>query len=455
MQRCRIREGLKWLFSEAALACNTWSGSEFELAHQARVRAVDLAIILLVIALPWSTSAASVFAGVVFIFILTTLQIRPLTYCLKLSPGMLPCTLLLLALLGTTWAIDVPWPERLDGGGKYVKLLMVPLLFHNGLHSSRGRWIFLAFVGSNVVLLIYSFFVFAVPHLAFQTRNNYAGIGVKNYIDQSQAFAFIAFALAALAAEALFKSKRILAALYATVSFAFFMNLMFVNIARTAFVYIPAMFLLLLFRHMKLRYVAISVSGLAILGFAVFNVSPNIQRKVSTTIAEFDKFNLDGPAAENSVGERLEFWSKSIRFFEAAPVLGHGTGSIRELFRQDAIGRTGFGALVVSNPHNQTLAVALQWGIIGVAVLWSMWISHLWLFSRSEFAAWLGMLVVVQNVISSMFNSHLSDFYQGWLYVLTVGIAGGQILRSGQALSRMTAMKGESLPSHVADTTQS
>jgi O-antigen ligase len=32
-------------------------------------------------------------------------------------------------------------------------------------------------------------------------------------------------------------------------------------------------------------------------------------------------------------------------------------------------------------------------------------------------------------VVSSLFNSHLFDFTQGWIYVFGVGVAGGMILR--------------------------
>ena len=35
------------------------------------------------------------------------------------------------------------------------------------------------------------------------------------------------------------------------------------------------------------------------------------------------------------------------------------------------------------------------------------------------------MIIVVQNIVSSLFNSHLFDFSQGWLYVFGVGAAGG------------------------------
>jgi O-antigen ligase len=35
----------------------------------------------------------------------------------------------------------------------------------------------------------------------------------------------------------------------------------------------------------------------------------------------------------------------------------------------------------------------------------------------------------VQNFLSSLVNSHLFDFGQGWLYVFGVGILGGTVLR--------------------------
>jgi hypothetical protein len=35
--------------------------------------------------------------------------------------------------------------------------------------------------------------------------------------------------------------------------------------------------------------------------------------------------------------------------------------------------------------------------------------------------------VVVQNFVSSLVNSHLFDFHEGWIYVLGVGVAGGMV----------------------------
>jgi len=72
-------------------------------------------------------------------------------------------------------------------------------------------------------------------------------------------------------------------------------------------------------------------------------------------------------------------------------VFGHGTGSIHALFEKSAVGQTGAAGVASTNPHNQTLAVAIQLGLVGVAVLWAMWIAHLLLFRGNSFAEWIGL----------------------------------------------------------------
>jgi hypothetical protein len=57
-----------------------------------------------------------------------------------------------------------------------------------------------------------------------------------------------------------------------------------------------------------------------------------------------------------------------------------------------------------------------------------MWLVHLLLFRGEGLVTWIGLLVVVQNMFTSLFNSHLFDFHEGWMYVLGVGVAGGMTL---------------------------
>lgn len=132
----------------------------------------------------------------------------------------------------------------------------------------------------------------------------------------------------------------------------------------------------------------------------------------------------------SGMGSRLEYWRKSLRFVAEAPLIGHGTGSIRGLFASAAANAEidPLRGEIVGNPHNQTLSVAVQWGVVGVLILYALWFAHLSMFRGEGLPSWIGMLVVVQNMLSSLLNTHLFDFTSGWIYVRGVGVAGGMAL---------------------------
>jgi hypothetical protein len=134
-----------------------------------------------------------------------------------------------------------------------------------------------------------------------------------------------------------------------------------------------------------------------------------------------------------SKGLRLEFWKKSVGFVAEAPIIGHGTGSINGLFRRSSIGQHQAAAVASENPHQQILTVAVQIGLVGATLLLCMWFAHMALFFGPGLLRWIGLVVVVQNVVASLFNSHLFDFTQGWLYVFGVGVIGGMVRREGLA----------------------
>jgi hypothetical protein len=58
----------------------------------------------------------------------------------------------------------------------------------------------------------------------------------------------------------------------------------------------------------------------------------------------------------------------------------------------------------------------------------TLWSDAPWPERIHALACWIGMLVVVQNMLSSLLNTPLFDFTSGWIYVLGVGVAGGMAL---------------------------
>jgi O-antigen ligase len=186
--------------------------------------------------------------------------------------------------------------------------------------------------------------------------------------------------------------------------------------------------------HLKWRTNLMILGAAAVVAAVAWASSPQLQGTITTFSSDYQRYSEQG--ASTSIGERLEYWRKSLRFFAEAPVIGHGTGSTRGLFEQAATGPAGLAASrVIGNPHNQTLNVAVQWGTVGIVVLYAMWLLHLLLFRGAGPANWIGLLVVVQNIFTSLFNSHIFDFHEGWMYVLGVGVAGGMVLK-GRPVAR-------------------
>lgn len=386
----------------------------------------DIFVVLLALSLPWSTSLVGIFAVVTVLVMLPTVDAAAFIASLKRPISAVPIALFALALVGTLWS-DARWGMRFYAVAPTAKFLLLPLLFYHFERSQRGLWVFTAFLASCVVLLAMSWLVDFYPNLTLKAEAVASpGVFVKNYIDQSQEFALCAVALAFPIASLLRAKKIALALLLGVVALGFLANMAFVIVSRTALVTIPIMLAVFAVLHLRWRTTLMILCAAMVAGVVAWAVSPLLQEKISSIGREYRLYEDHG--ATTSVGERLEFWRKSLRFFVEAPIVGHGTGSTEGLFEQAAAGQTGIAAEVIRNPHNQTLNVAVQWGVIGIVVLYAMWFSHLALFRGEGLFNWIGLLVVVQNIFTSLFNSHLFDFHEGWMYVLGVGVAGGLVL---------------------------
>jgi O-antigen ligase len=220
--------------------------------------------------------------------------------------------------------------------------------------------------------------------------------------------------------------SRTTAALLVGVALIFIGNVVFIALGRTSLVVIAVLFILLGIRHFERRALAAFMAAGVALAAVAWSTSPYLRFRV-THIAE----ELRGSYAdinESSAAARIGFWKMSLKIVRAAPLLGHGTGSAQALFAQSAAADPTAPA-GATNPHNQVLAIAIPLGLAGVVLLLAMWIAHFRMFLFPGHAAWIGISVVAQNVVGSLFNSHLFDFTQGWLYVFGVGVAGGLMLR--------------------------
>jgi len=396
----------------------------------------DVFAILAALTLPWSTTLPGIFVPCWLGAVAWVMDWRAYGRLLKQPICYLPFALVGLALIGTLWS-DAAWGARLYAVSPTLKLLVLPGLFYHFERSSRGMWVFVAFLVSCALLMVVSWLVAMDPSFSLKApgETSARGIFVKNYIAQSQEFALCAVALAYPIIRLLQANRMWQALVLGTVSLGFIINMAFVIVSRTAVVTIPIMLAVFALLHLKLRTSLMTFGVLAVMAGLALATSPQLQQKLDTFSQDYQLYKTEN--ASTSIGMRLEFWKKSFRFFAEAPVIGHGTGSTRGLFERAATGDTySATGQVIGNPHNQTLAVAVQWGATGIILLYAMWLVHLLLFRGDDLVSWIGLLVVVQNVFTSLFNSHIFDFHEGWMYVLGVGVAGGMTLAARQRNAR-------------------
>jgi O-antigen ligase len=390
---------------------------------------VDVYPALAAAALPWSTSAVCIFAAVWLAIVLPTIHWPAFFESLRAPARSLPLAFFALALLGVLWASDTA-AVKLLGLSPVVKLLAIPLLIYHYQRSERGHWVLIAFLASCVLLMGVSWATYFADWKP--SPNGMAGVPVRNYIDQSHELALCLFAVAPLLLSFAANGHRAWAIALAAIMLGFYCDMRFVATSRTTLVCFPVLLVLFAFKFLNRRHAIYLLVFAAIVEGAVLFTSPYLRDRVERTVQD-SQVTVDSNAATpaaTSNGLRLAYWRTSIRSISEAPVFGHGTGSTKQLFEREAEGKTGEWGWSIRNPHNQTLYAAIQWGVLGCLVLYAMWYFHLQLFRGSSFAAWVGLVIVVQNFVSSLFNSHLFDFHEGWIYVLGVGVAGGMVARA-------------------------
>ncbi len=387
--------------------------------------AADGLAVALAASLPWSTSATTVLAWLWLLALLPTLD-PSLRRVISIPAGAFPLLLVTLGAAGMLWA-DVPWSERFDSFSSFVKLGSIPLLIYQFCRSDSASKVLIAFIASCVLLLVASWSLLAWPSMPWPGTVKSPGVPVKDYIAQSAMFTICIFVIMQFAYDIWRGGRHRLALGLAMLALIFLANIFYVATSRSSLVVIPVLLIVFGYRLLGWKGAIGLVVGCFVLAAAAWPSATFLRLRVTSLFEELHSYQPDANAT--SAGERLVYWTKSVRFMKEAPLLGHGTGSIREQFGRAAVGQAGMAAEVSDNPHSQILAVGIQIGLAGITALVGMWIAHLALFRSGSFAAWIGLVVVIQNIVGSLFNSHLFDFTHGSVYVVGVGIAGGMVLK--------------------------
>jgi hypothetical protein len=131
------------------------------------VRLADWLVVLIAIALPWSTTGTEICIVLWLLAVLPTLDVAAIKRELKNPAGGLPVLLWCLGLTGILWA-NVSWSERFQGLDSFHRLLVIPVLLAQFRRSDHGARVIYGFLISSATALIATYVLTLTPGLTWR-----------------------------------------------------------------------------------------------------------------------------------------------------------------------------------------------------------------------------------------------------------------------------------------------
>ena len=388
------------------------------------LRARQFTAVATAFTLPLSTSGQAIAVSIFAVLTILSLDRVLLNDVIRRPAVWLPVLLVALIFIGVLWS-KLPLDQAIKWVGPYAKLLLIPLAMAATFSQRQLIEISLGFLAACLILLTLSWTSFLWPSGPW-TWFASPGVPVKDNAVQSECFALCAFGLALMAIRFGKTAQPKLMLGCAVLGLLFFADLFLIFLSKTGVLVAMSLLGVLATQLGNWRRAAMLAATAVLIGIAVSLVSMSAQRRITEITSDLRANDITQESV--STASRRDFWQKAYVFVKQSPVFGHGTGSIRPLYQEmEASAPSPYGQ-AVADPHNQILHTVLQVGLVGGLILIAMWTAHFRLFWARDTASLIGLAVVLQNIVGSMFNSHLSQVTQGMLYCLAVGLIGSLAL---------------------------
>ncbi len=380
----------------------------FETLQTNALKAGAYCIILLIIAIYFSTALAIMLTAVIAVLWLISKQYKGLAELLKQYP-VARWSLLLFAcfIIGTHYG-DASRSDGIAMLKKYRELLFIPLFLPFLADEAYRRWAWIAFIASSIVTVFSS----QLMAIGLFCVNLQCLPYFKSYITHGIFIAFFAF----FVAHKVFDSKGMMQTLYAVLLLLCVYNLFFVAEGRTGqliFIILMPLFAVQRFskKGLLLAMLVMTIFMGAFIGFS--DKASRIKEGFSSAKAHLQS---SSPQGEFSMGERFTFWKYSAQLIGKKPVFGFGTGNFTNSY-QRLSGKT------TNNPHNEFLLITVQLGVVGLLFyLGFLWSQYHYAKNLPEHDKWLAHGLLATLITSSLFNSPFLDHTEGHWFSMMIAL---------------------------------
>lgn len=364
--------------------------------------------VLTAFALPLSTAALMIFftAAVLCSLLAGNWYEKYLT--LRYNPMALMFILFFaLFLIGLSYT-TVQWPIALHTITKYSKFLLGFFLFIIFRHEKTAHFAFFAFLLAASLTLLLSLIKY-FGHWNFLHRFVSDSGVFKDHIFTGFLLAFSSYCFAVFA----FAIKNAWRWLFIVLFLLAAYNVLFINLGRSGYVVLFSLLLLLMSQQFGWKGLLAGLLISILLLGSLLLLPANFKERFNLVHSEISQYKQGSFAT--SVGLRLEFYHNSFELLKKHPWLGTGTGS----FAQDYLSVSPDKQFATQNPHNEYLNIAVQFGLLGIVILLTLFFVHAWASFRLQgLHQYFAQAVLVSIAVGSLFNSWLMDLAQGCFYVI-------------------------------------
>jgi O-antigen ligase len=369
--------------------------------------------------LPISTSFDNLAAGALLLVWALTGDWQQRWQRLRSNPASYAVgSLLLLAAVGMIWSLGSP-KETLRYFEKYASLFLTLCLFTLPFDRPLRQKALRGFACAAFVtaLVSFGFKLGIIPAAWFPQRLPSNPAMFKLHITHGFFVAIGAYFLMIETMNATDRRWRLGLALAALLTAA---NALVIE-GRTGYLVLAALFAYLFIQRFRWRGAVVSVLLLST-GMLVAQQFPEsaAMRRMTTGIEELNAWKRGEKIEENSsMGVRMQFAATSLGLVSAHPILGVGTGGFEVAYRAAA----PEGNVISNNPHNQYLLTTVQLGLVGLAVLLTLF-AVLWRVS-GHFAFTDRLLargVLLAYLVGNLFNSFLYDHSEARFFAWAIGL---------------------------------
>jgi len=321
-------------------------------------------------------------------------------------------------LLMTSYVYSIADPnEVISMLKKYIKIVYIPFIYYHLKKYKNEKMVINFFIYGSSLILVLSYvkyfnftrFEYFYEYIKFlniygmsESIVNAKVIIFQNYIIHGVVLSFYSFTCLYLAS----KNKNYV---FYILSALAFVNVVFLNDSRTAYIIITLLSLLSFYK-------VITNNGTRLAFLLIISIllsssfSENLKNRIN--IVNIDKANIELENYHSSLGSRY-IWSKvGMDVLATDPILGKGIGSFYNstIIYFKKYNKNNSEKFITNNPHSEFISISAQLGILGL-LSFIIFLYYLITSSTSVMSIAVSLVFVVSSLLNSVFYDNMLGLF--------------------------------------------